>query len=140
MPWEETEPMKERMRFVVDAERGLYSMTELCERYGISRRTGYKWRARYDVRGPAGLLEGSRAPHGCPHRLDAGVAAALVEARRQHPSWGPRKLVAWLGERRPDVEWPGGRLAQAPGLGSTTTAPAPLAPSRGTGHGPGGSQ
>lgn len=41
MPWAETEPMKERMRFVADAERGLYSMTELCGRYGISRRTGF---------------------------------------------------------------------------------------------------
>jgi putative transposase len=43
MPWTETEPMKERMRFVADAERGLYCMSELCARYGISRRTGYKW-------------------------------------------------------------------------------------------------
>ena len=42
MPWTETEPMKEGMRFVADAERGLYSMSDLCERYGISRRTGYK--------------------------------------------------------------------------------------------------
>ena len=66
MPWTETEPMKERMRFVADAERGLYSMSELCERYGISRRTGYKWLERYEVNGPAGLSEGSRAPHHCP--------------------------------------------------------------------------
>jgi putative transposase len=111
MPWEETEPMKERMRFVADAERGLYSMTELCERYGISRRTGYKWRARYDASGPAGLREGSRAPHGCPHRLDAGVTEAIVEARRQHPSWGPRKLLAWLAERQPDLEMPAASTA-----------------------------
>jgi transposase-like protein len=95
MPWAETEPMKERMRFVADADRDLYSMTELCTRYGISRRTGYKWLDRYDVSGPTGLLEGSRAPHRCPHRMDAGPAAAIVAARRrQHPSWGPRKLLA----------------------------------------------
>ena len=111
MPWAETEPMKERMRFVADAERGLYSITELCARYGISRRTGYKWLDRYDVSGPAGLLEGSRAPHRCPHRMDSGVAAAIVEARRQHPSWGPRKLLAWLDERRPDWAWPAASTA-----------------------------
>ena len=64
MPWAETEPMKERIRFVTDGERGLYSMTELCGRYGISRRTGYKWLDPYEARGPAGLLEGSRAPRG----------------------------------------------------------------------------
>src|SRR2546426_1068708 len=86
----------------------------------------------FAVSGPAGLLEGSRAPHHCPHRMDSGVAAAIVEARRQHPSWGPRKLLAWLDDRRPDVEWPmarrqhGGRLAQAPRLGSAPTATTPL--------------
>ena len=89
MPWTETEPMKQRTRFVVEVERGLYSMSELCERYGISRRTGYKWLDRYEANGPAGLQERSRAPHHCPHRIDAGMAAAIVEARRQHPSWGP---------------------------------------------------
>jgi len=106
MPWTETEPMKERMRFVADAERGLYSMSELCERYGISRRTGYKWLDRYETDGPAGLAERSRAPHHCPHRIDAVTAAGIVEARRQHPSWGPRKLLAWLEERRPGQDWP----------------------------------
>ena len=68
MPWTETEPMKERMRFVVDAERGLYSMAELCERYGISRRTGYKWLDRYEASGPAGLQERSRASLSTSHR------------------------------------------------------------------------
>jgi putative transposase len=106
MPWAETEPMKERMRFATDAERGLYSMTELCARYGISRRTGYKWLDRYEANGPAGLREGSRAPMHCPHRVDTGLATAIVEARRQHPSWGPRKLRAWLAERRPDLALP----------------------------------
>jgi putative transposase len=54
MPWAETGPMKERMRFVTDAERGLYSVSQLCERYGISRRTGYKWLARYEANGRRG--------------------------------------------------------------------------------------
>ena len=63
MPWTETEPMKERTRFVVEVERGLSSMSELCERYGISRRTGDKWLDRYDANGLAGVQERSRAPH-----------------------------------------------------------------------------
>lgn len=103
--------MKERMRFVTDAERGLYSMTELCDRYGISRRTGYKWLDRYEARGPAGLLERSRAPRHCPHRMETAVAAAVTEARRQHPSWGPRKLLAWLEERRPALALPAASTA-----------------------------
>jgi len=106
MPWAETEPMKERARFIADAEGGLYSMTELCGRYGISRRTGYKWLDRYEASGPAGLVERSRAPGHCPHRVDARIATAIVEVRRAHPSWGPRKLRAWLDERRPDLILP----------------------------------
>ena len=43
MPWTETAPMKERIRFVTNWERDLYSMVELCERCGVSRKTGYKW-------------------------------------------------------------------------------------------------
>src|SRR2546425_13324319 len=106
MPWRETAPMKERMRYVTDWERDLYSMVELCERYGISRRTGYKWLDRYERDGPPGLAERSRPPRHCPHRIDSVTATALVEVRRQHPSWGPRKLLAWLEERRPDHDWP----------------------------------
>ncbi len=56
--------------------------------------------------GPAGLQERSRAPHRCPHRIDAGMATAIVEVRRQHPSWGLRNLLAWLEERRPEENWP----------------------------------
>ena len=96
MPWTETEPMKERMRFVVEFERGLYSTSELCARYGISRRrTGYKWLDRYEADGPAGLQERSRAPRHCPHRIDSKIAAVIAEARRQHPSWGPASC--WRG-------------------------------------------
>ena len=112
--------MKERMRFIADAERGLYGMSELCERYGISRRTGYKWLDRYAALGPTGLVERSRAPPGCSHRIDAAMAGVIVEARRQHPSWGPRKLLAWLEQRRPEHDWPAastvGDLLKARGL------------------------
>ena len=86
MPWTETAPpMNERMRFVTDRERDLYSMVELCERYGVSRKTGYKWLARYEREGPDGLREQSRAPHQGPHRISAEVAAAICAGRRQHP-------------------------------------------------------
>jgi putative transposase len=106
MPWRETAPMTERMRFVTDWERDLYSMVELCERYGVSRKTGYKWLGRYEADGPDGLRERSRAPHHCPHRIDSEVAALICAARRQYRSWGPAKLVAWLRPRHPAGDWP----------------------------------
>ena len=106
MPWLETSPMTERQRFVEDAHRGLFSMTDLCARYGVSRKTGYKWLDRYEAHGRAGLVERSHAPHHCPHMIADEVARAICEARRAHPSWGPRKLLAWLGPRHPRLPLP----------------------------------
>lgn len=104
MAWSETNPMTERMRFIVDLEDGLWTMTELCERYSVSRKTGYKWAERYMKEGVDGLKERSRAPKSCPHRTEDYVVEALLATRRQHPTWGPRKLLAYL--RRGHPAWP----------------------------------
>jgi transposase InsO family protein len=106
MAWLETAPMEERERFIDDHRLGLYTMTELCARYAVSRKTGYKWLARYDAGGRAALRDRSRAPHHCPHKIDTAVAGLLLAARRQHPDWGPEKLLQWLEPRHPDIAWP----------------------------------
>jgi putative transposase len=106
MPWLETSPMEQRERFIHDHRLGGYAMVELCARYGISRKTGYKWLERFEEAGRQGLQERSRAPHTCPHRTAEAVAALICAARRQHPSWGPAKLLDWLRPRYPDVELP----------------------------------
>jgi transposase len=98
--------VEQRARFIDDHRLGLYDMTELCTRYAISRKTGYKWLGRYDAGGRLALQDRSRAPHSCPHKIAAPVEALLVAARRQHPDWGPEKLVQWLAPRHPDVTWP----------------------------------
>jgi transposase InsO family protein len=103
--------MKERARFVAEYERGHYAMSELCRRFGVSRKTGYKILDRWEVDGPNGLSDRSRAPHRCPHRIEAEVARAIVEARRKHPSWGPRKLLAWLSDRQPQLALPAASTA-----------------------------
>jgi len=106
MPWLETVPMDQRARFVADCQHGLYGMTELCARYGISRKTGYKWLARYDAGGTPALADRSHAPHHCPHRIAADVAALLCAARTRYPRWGPAKLLDWLAPRHPAIAWP----------------------------------
>ena len=63
MPWKETCRMDEKLVFVADCLRGELPMAALCEDYGISRKTGYKWLGRYRDQGPEGLVERSRAPH-----------------------------------------------------------------------------
>ena len=106
MPWLETSPVEQRERFILDHRHELYTMAELCARYGISRKTGYKWLARFDDGGRQGLEDRRRAPHCCPHRIAADVAAVICAARRQHPSWGPAKLLAWLQPRYPAMDLP----------------------------------
>jgi transposase InsO family protein len=106
MPWQELLPMDLRMRFIADWQTGGWPMTELCATYQVSRKTGYKWVARYRARGPQGLHDQSRRPHHSPSATAPDVVAALVTARRQHPRWGPRKLLRVLRRRQPTRCWP----------------------------------
>lgn len=99
--------MDQRMQFIADHQRELYAMSELCARHGISRKTGYKWLARFAAAGAQGLVERSHAPHVCPHRIGDEVATLLLAARVAHPSWGPAKLVQYLTPRHARVRaWP----------------------------------
>ena len=63
MPWLETAPVDERIRFIQDALSDRFIRSELCARYGVSRRVGYQWLARYEAEGRRGLHDRSRAPH-----------------------------------------------------------------------------
>ena len=111
MPWMETSPMEQRERFIHDHRLDLYTMVELCARYSISRKTGYKWLERFEEAGRQGLQDRSRAPHDCPHRIAEAVAALICAARQQHPSWGPAKLLAWLAPRHPALDLPASSTA-----------------------------
>src|SRR5262245_29014120 len=88
MPWHETEPVKERHQFIAEYLSGLYRVSELCARFGISRKTAYKWIARYAQASFDGLQEHSRAPHSCPHRTPAEMVTIFRIARQQPPTWG----------------------------------------------------
>jgi transposase InsO family protein len=100
----ETNALAERFRFVDDYESGQWTMSELCERFGISRPTGYKWIGR--SRDPGGsLAELSRAPHRCPHRTAARIETLILAARREY-GWGARKLRQVLSTRHRHLLWP----------------------------------
>jgi transposase InsO family protein len=98
--------MDQRTQFVADYLRGTLSVTELCQLYGVSRKTGYKFIDRYLRHGPAGLEERSRRPHESPNRTDDQIVAALLDARRRHPSWGGKKLLALVHKRHPRWDLP----------------------------------
>ena len=109
MPWSQTSAMDEKVRFIGDYRRDLLSVAELCDRYGISRKTGYKWIDRYETEGPTGLRDLSRRPHGCPHQTPSEVTEALLEARRRHPRWGAKKLLKIVSRSHRGWEWPARR-------------------------------
>src|SRR6266403_4578472 len=96
MPWSETTPMDQKTQFIADYLRQRLSITELCELYGISRKTGYKVIDRYLRLGPQGLEELSRRPASCPNRTPEHIEQAIVAVRQRHPSWGAKKLLSVL--------------------------------------------
>ena len=106
MPWKASSVVEERTRFVLDYERGLSSMAELCRSYGISRETGYVWWRRYGGEGLEGLRDRSRAPHEPGNRTPEQIEAMVLELRREHMRWGPRKLKWVLEQAEPGMQWP----------------------------------
>jgi len=96
MPWEETNHVNERMKFVVAAQSGRYTMTELCAEYGISRKTGYKVLGRFKAEGPGALQDRSRAPSTHPNQTAPEVEVAILRVRKEHAYWGSKKILAVL--------------------------------------------
>lgn len=105
MPWKQVKPMDEKRRFIEMVESGLYTMSEVCQRHSISRKTGYKWYNRYRSRGLEGLKEVSRAPHACPHRTLPEIEKLVVDKRKE-TGWGPRKIRDYLVRKYPDLPIP----------------------------------
>jgi putative transposase len=106
MGWMETCAVDERMRFVMMVERQEETFAAVCRRFGVSRRTGYKWLTRYQALGLEGLVDRSRAPLNHPQTVAAAIAERCLMARRKHPTWGPVKVRAWLERHAPAIAWP----------------------------------
>jgi putative transposase len=106
MPWQGMSPMDLRVQFISEYLRGLWSMTELATQYGISRKTGYKWVARYETGGPSALHDRSRRPHAHPGTTPEAIVEALFRVRRRHPRWGAKKLLGTVKRQQPHTVWP----------------------------------
>jgi len=99
MPWGVVSLMSLRQEFVRLSERKAVSFTELCQRYGISRKTGYKWLGRYRKDGREGLADQSRRPKKSPGQLSEAKEQALVSLRASYPNWGARKIRRLLNNQ-----------------------------------------
>ncbi|MES2979636.1 MAG: IS481 family transposase [Pseudomonadota bacterium] len=97
MVWMEKSVVEQRLEFVMMACVEGANVSQLCERFGISRKTGYKWLVRFDSQAPEESLgDASRRPRASPRRSDAAVEAQVVQLRREHPAWGGRKIAHLL--------------------------------------------
>lgn len=107
IPWQEVKPMDQKVLFLADWLRKIASFTELCERYGVSRKTGYKWIKRYEDSGFDGLYEQSRRPKGSPQQTPYPVRKAIIGLRtRGRITLGPKKIQILLAQRLPNEHIP----------------------------------
>jgi transposase len=104
MPFEETDRVKEREELIRMWRSGEYAKSELARRFGVSRPTVDLWITRDACNEP--LCDRSRAPRHCPHRTEQRIVEHVLAVRREHPHWGPKKIVAVLERREPAIEWP----------------------------------
>jgi transposase InsO family protein len=114
MPWHEVSAMSLRQEFVTFAQDSERPFAELCRRYGVSRKTGYKWQQRYREQGLAGLADQSRRPHHSPARTSPEVEQAVIAVRQAHPAWGARKIAHYL------VQQGHGRVDRLPSASTIT--------------------
>jgi len=85
IPWKGVTVMEQRQRFLEDYQLNYYSISELAERFGISRKTAHKWLKRFKENSHSGYHELSRRPRSCPWQTDESIVAELVTARKAHP-------------------------------------------------------
>src|SRR5260370_19752762 len=105
MPWKASSVMEEKLRFVCEYELGERTMTQLCQKYGISRETGYVWVRRFRQTGVAGLQEQSRAAQRHRNQTPEEIEQVVLELRQAHMRWGPRKLKRILERDEPGRVW-----------------------------------
>ena len=106
MPWKETSMESIRLNFIHAANERQCSFLELCEAFGISCKTGYKWLKRYNEEGVSGLTDRSRRPLTRPRDTHLDLESAIIAVRLRFPRWGPRKILAALSRDFPEADWP----------------------------------
>lgn len=99
MPWQEVSTMSLRNEFIVLAQQADINISELSRRFGISRKTAYKWLNRHESEGRTGLQDRSRRPHRSDNRTPPAMEQRVLSVRDAHPAWGGRKIKRWLEDR-----------------------------------------
>ena len=85
--------VEQRLSAVLEVVNDGVSVTEVAERFGVTRQSVHRWLRRYATHGLAGLVDQSTAPGSCPHQMTPQVEARIVEMRMEHPGWGRARSV-----------------------------------------------
>lgn len=107
MSWKSLDNEHIRLEFVLLASDESVNMSELCDQFCVSRKTGYKWLKRYKKEGISGIVERSRRPLNIRNMIKSEIIMEAVELRLKHPSWGPKKIKELIKRKRKPEEVPG---------------------------------
>ncbi len=113
MPWAESNVISERLRFITALRKRRTTFRSLCAAFSVAPKTGYKWLHQFEAEGPVGLEDRSRRPHSNSRSMSNGLAERVLELRRENPTWGPKKIVAWLETNEPEWDIPAPSTAGA---------------------------
>ena len=106
LPWRDTSPESERLRLIERYALGEEGVAELSRQFGVSRKTAYKTIGRHKAEGETGLMDRSRAPHHHPNATPPELIDRIIEMKREHPLWGPKKVIGRLRLIEPETSWP----------------------------------
>lgn len=106
MAWRKTKVEDQRKKIVDACIEGKHTVADLCRMYEISRKSAYKWLERYKSEGEEGLKDRSRAPHRQSLKTDHQIIEEILKVRLTFPSWGPKKILAYLEKHQSDISWP----------------------------------
>jgi transposase InsO family protein len=105
MPWKESHCVEKRFELINRYAKG-ERISDLCEEFGVSRKTGYKFLSRYRSLGQLGLQDQSRRPKTTPHAVEERIRESIISVRKQYPTWGARKIKAMLQREYKNLLWP----------------------------------
>jgi transposase InsO family protein len=106
MPWKEIKPMDQKIQLIADWKTTNFNKTDLSRKYGVSRKTVYKWIDRYKENSVDGLKEQSRAPQNSPNRTSEEKVRLIIEEKLKNRKRGPKKIYRQLKNKYSDIKWP----------------------------------
>ena len=106
MPWKEVDKMTEKEKFINEMLKAEKPFKQLCNEFGISEKTGYKWKNRFYADGKAGLQEQSRATKTHSNALEEDAIIEIIKFKEAHPYWGAKKIRELYSRKYPEKETP----------------------------------